>query len=477
MIKPIELKQTDQCCGTSAKPLVEESHEQTLNPSLPVAIIGAGPVGLAAAAHLSERGQSFFLLESGKQVGQHVSQWEHVRLFSPWQYNIDKAAARLLDRHGWRSPNRTKLPTGRELLDQYLLPLAELPEIKSHLILQAKVVAISKKDTDKMKSAHRDRQPFVIYAEVNGVPQTFEARAVIDASGTWGKPNSIYASGVWTNHEKALASHIYYGIPDVNKTRDRYQNKRIAVIGGGHSAINTLLDLAQLKEEYPDTTLIWMMRKGSVEEAFGGEANDQLEARGELGSRIHELVRTQQIEVITPVYIQHIKQQNGGITIYGEQNDASQEVNDIDEIIVNTGSRPDLSILNELRVDIDQTTESTRTLAPLIDPNLHSCGTVRPHGEKELRHLDKNFYIVGMKSYGRAPTFLMATGYEQVRSIAAALSGDWRSAENVELELPETGVCSISIKEPNSITNKEAANSCCGPAPKTNVMNSTACCD
>ena len=50
-----------------------------------------------------------------------------------------------------------------------------------------------------------------------------------------------------------------------------------------------------------------------------------------------------------------------------------------------------------------------------------------------------------MKSYGRAPTFLLATGYEQVRSIAAALAGDWTAARDVQLDLPETGVCSTTL--------------------------------
>ncbi|MFD0048082.1 hypothetical protein ACFVHQ_01875 [Actinomycetes bacterium NPDC127524] len=185
-----------------------------------------------------------------------------------------------------------------------------------------------------------------------------------------------------------------------------------------------------------------------------------------LGSHIHQLVNSGTIQVITPFYIQQVYKSEDGITLIGEREGSFEEI-EIDEVIVNTGSRPDFSFLGELRLSIDQTTESVEALAPLIDPNVHSCGTVRPHGEKELRHAEKDFYIAGMKSYGRAPTFLMATGYEQVRSIAAYIAGDIESALKVELVLPETGVCSIS----NSHISDES--SCCGPVAQD--VNQTSC--
>ena len=127
-----------------------------------------------------------------------------------------------------------------------------------------------------------------------------------------------------------------------------------------------------------------------------------------------------------------------GVTLIGED----ETLPPADKIIATTGFRPDLAMLRELRLDLDAAVESPTTLAPLIDPNIHSCGTVRPHGAFELQHPEPDFYIAGMKSYGRAPTFLMLTGYEQVRSIVAALAGDWAAAREVELTLPETGVCS-----------------------------------
>lgn len=110
----------------------------------------------------------------------------------------------------------------------------------------------------------------------------------------------------------------------------------------------------------------------------------------------------------------------------------------------------------------------------MIDPEFHSCGTVPAHGAAVLAHPDKDFYIAGMKSYGRAPTFLLATGYEQVRSIAAALAGDQAAANQAHLELPETGVCSTDLggscdlPPANGTELDEAADSCCGaPAEDT----------
>ncbi|MGM9948911.1 MAG: NAD(P)-binding domain-containing protein [Lysinibacillus sp.] len=402
-------------------------------PALPVAIIGAGPVGLAAAAHLKARNQECFILEAG-EVAANVLSWQHVTLFSPWQYNIDAAAKELLEQKGWKAPEGDVIPTGRQLVEQYLKPLAEL--LGEHVHTNHKVIAIARKEADRMKSPNRADQPFIIYAQTCCGVKTFEARAVIDATGTWGNPNPAQANGVWLPDEKMLADKIDYMIPDFSADEALYANKRIAVIGGGHSAINSLLGLAGVKEKHPATSITWILRKKRVEDAFGGGSNDELAARGELGLRIAELVEKGVVEVETPFYIMSMSEQ-GGIVLTGKE----RILPAFDRLIVNTGSRPDFDIHRELRFEAEAITEAVPALAPLIDPNEHSCGSVAAHGEQELRQPEKNFYIVGSKSYGRAPTFLMATGYEQVRSVAAYLAGDLESARNVELSLPETGVC------------------------------------
>lgn len=439
------MKNQTACCSTDNSPIEINSKKKEFS-LLPVAVIGAGPIGLAAAAHLAKAGEKFIVLEAGPSVGHHVLQWGHVRLFSPWQYNIDKAARELLEKQGWEAPFNDELPTGKELVENYLLKVAELPQIKASIQLNTKVISIGKKGLDKMKSTNRENVPFVLYVDNQGVIEKIEAKAVIDATGTWGQPNSMNSAGVWTEEEKSLENQIFYGIPNMNgKERERFIGKRVTVIGGGHSAINTILELSKLNEKHSALKITWILRKNSVEEAYGGEEKDALQARGELGTRIHQLVNSGKVQVYTPYRISNVEKNEGSLKLNGELEGESFSVEGLDELIVNTGSRPDFSYLSEVRLNIDAATESVGVLAPLIDPNLHSCGTVRAHGEEELRQPEKNFYIVGMKSYGRAPTFLMATGYEQVRSVVAYLTGDFEAAKNVELDLPETGVCSINL--------------------------------
>jgi thioredoxin reductase len=440
-----------------------------MNNSLPVAIIGAGPVGLAAAAHLTVRNQPFVLFEAGSTVASNILSWKHIRVFSPWKYNIDKAARQLLEATDWVSPDDEALPTGEELFSLYFKPLAALASITPHIHLNSKVISVGRKNIDKMKTAGRDKLPFVVQvATENGFHQ-FEAKAVIDTSGTWNSTNPIGSGGVHAIGEVEHASRIFYGIPDILSVHEnRYKNKSVLVVGSGHSSINAVLELDKLKQKYPATEIHWALRKKNVRDVYGGQEADALEARGALGIKIEQLVNDDRVNVYTPFLIHQIEDKDGQLSLTGFQNDEKVALYGIDEIISNTGSRPDFSFLREVRLSIDPSLESASEIAELIDPNIHSCGTVRPHGEKELRHPDKDFYIAGSKSYGRAPTFLMATGYEQVRSIVAFIDGDIAAAEKVELDLPETGVCSVDA----------GTTACCGNevASHGSVKSTTACC-
>ncbi|MBY0381472.1 MAG: NAD(P)-binding domain-containing protein [Xanthobacteraceae bacterium] len=433
-----------------------------------VAVIGAGPVGLAAAAHLLERGLNPIVLEAGQSASHAVRQWRHVQLFSPWEYNIDKAAERLLSSTGWNSPDPQIYPTGQELLEHYLDPLATRTVLKDFIRTSSRVIAISRVGYDKAKTKGREAAPFEIRYQNGAGPETLRADAVIDTSGTWTTPNPAGGNGLPAVGERDFAGRIAYAMPDVRGVlRSRYAGKTVAVLGAGHSAIGTLMELARLRDDSPGTQIIWLLRGSDPSKAFGGGANDKLAARGELGSAFAAIVTAGKIRVEASFPVTHISAAGERIRVGAGSACCGRNVV-ADELIVATGFRPDLAFLGELRLGLDPAIDAPVALAPLIDPNEHSCGTVRPHGARELAQPEPGLYLAGMKSYGRAPTFLMITGYEQVRSIAADIAGDKEAAERVELELPETGVCTRG-----GVESGAGSSECCGEPAS---VNADACC-
>jgi thioredoxin reductase len=439
--------------------------------ALPVAVIGAGPVGLAAAAHLIQRGLPVKVYDAGATVGANVRDWGHVRLFSPWEYNTDTAARALLQSHGWQEPPGKAMPTGSDLYEAYLKPLAETLELAAVIETNAKVTAITRQGADKVLSKDRETKPFVLaVSNGNGSIRRDLARAVIDASGTWTAPNPLGAGGILAEGEADNAANIAYGIPDVlGRDRGVYEGRTTLVVGAGHSAANVLLDLAKLEERNPATSIVWATRGENLLRVYGGGSADQLPARGELGSSLKALVDSGRVTLVSGFSVVRVRAAGNQVIVAGETANGLREVGPVDRIVVSTGQRPDLNLTRELRLDLDPWLESSKALGPLIDPNLHSCGSVPPHGHRELAHPEPGFYTVGIKSYGRAPTFLMLTGYEQVRSVVAAIAGDLEAADDVHLVLPETGVCSTNLP----VDSASAFSECCGgPAP----AQADACC-
>ncbi|MDT0300645.1 FAD-dependent oxidoreductase [Streptomonospora wellingtoniae] len=428
----------------------------------PVVVIGAGPVGLAAAAELERRGLPAVILEKGASAGAAVREWGHVRLFSSWRDLVSPAAEKRLAATGWVRPDDDSYPTGDAWVDSYLEPLAAA--LGDRVRLGAEVVGVSRRGRDRVVDAGREEQPFTVRVRSAAGEERLLARAVVDASGTWGAPGPLGGDGLPALGERAAADRISYRIPDLDDegVRLRHAGRRTAVLGSGHSALTALVALARLAEEVPASHAVWVLRRGEVGDAFGGGADDQLAARGALGERAKRAVEAGHIEVVTGFRAAEVRPGRRGAVLVGEDGRA---LDPVDEVVALTGFRPDLAPLSEVRLGLDAALQAPVSLAPLIDPNVHSCGTVYPHGAKELSHPEPGFYLAGMKSYGRAPTFLALTGYEQVRSIAAALAGDAESAARVELTLPETGVCQGSGLA--DATEEEAASGgCCGPAPQ-----------
>ncbi|MDL2078649.1 NAD(P)-binding domain-containing protein [Streptomyces sp. GXMU-J15] len=432
---------------------------------LPVIVIGAGPTGLAAAAHLVERGIEPLVLEAGPAVGAAVREWSHVRLFSTWGEVVDPAAEKLLAPTGWTRPDPGSYPSGGDWAERYLQPLADA--LGERVRTGARVTGVSRAGRDRIVDAEREQQPFVVHVtRTDGREERLFARAVIDASGTWTTPGPAGAGGLPALGERAAADHVTYRVPDLKDpaVRARYAGRRTAVIGSGASAFTALAYLADLAkaDDGTGTKAVWILRRGLSGSTFGGGEADQLPARGALGLAAKAAVDEGYADAVTGFRTEAIERDGERLVLVAED---GRRLDAVDEVIVLTGFRPDLSFLSEIRLGLDERLQAPVALAPLIDPNQHSCGTVYPHGHRELAHPEPGVYLVGMKSYGRAPTFLAMTGYEQVRSVVAAIAGDLEAADRVELTLPETGVCGGAglFDAPDAA---ETEGGCCAPAPQ-----------
>jgi thioredoxin reductase len=446
----------------------------------PVVVIGAGPVGLAAAANLRAYDLPVLVLEAGERVGAAMREWGHVRTFTPWRYLVDAAAEKLLAPSGWIRPDDDAVPTGGEIVRDYLEPLAAV--LRPYVVTGARVEAVARAGLDKARTIDRDQQPFLVRVRTTSTGEVTDltARAVIDASGTWGRRNPLGASGLPAVGEAAAeaAGLVTGALPDVlGHERLRFAGRRTLVVGMGHSAANTLLDLARLAREEPGTEVVWAIRRPDVQRLYGGAQADQLPARGRLGSDLHALVDSGAVEHVTGFAVTRLEPAHDGttVTVVGTTDAGESRIEGVHQVVAATGFRPDLAVLGELRLDLDAGLESPRDLAPLIDPAFHSCGTVPPHGHRELGHpQEPGFWLVGMKSYGRAPTFLVTTGNEQVRSIAAEIAGDRTAADEVRLVLPETGVC--SAPRPSHDTPDRLAGRSTLPLAGSDTAERSVCC-
>ena len=401
---------------------------------LPVVVIGAGPQGLAAASHLTERRMHVIVLEAGRMPAAAVSEWGHVRLFSEWSELVDAASARLLQSTGWSAPT-TGFPTGAQWIERYLAPLAGV--LGGRVVYGARVTGVSRRGRDRLVDAGRGEQPFTVHVQpADGEAYRLSARAVIDASGTWSTPNPAGADGLPALGEPEAGPWLSYRIPDF-RDRAGFEGKHTVVVGSGHSAVTAVLALARMARRDPGTTVTWALRRATTATTFGGGDDDELPARGALGMRAKEAVDAGLVSLVTGFRTERIARDGDRAVLVAEDGRALTA----DRVVVLTGFRPDLSFLSELRLDLDPTLQAPVRIAAEVDPNVHSCGSVAATGAADLAHPEPDFYVVGAKSYGRAPTFLALTGYEQVRSVVAELAGDHEAARRVELSLPDTGVC------------------------------------
>lgn len=406
--------------------------------SADLVIIGAGPQGLATAAHALERGLEPLVLESGDRPAAAIAEWAHVRLFSDWSELIDASAARLLAPTGWQRPG-PGIPTGGEWIERYLAPLAAA--LGDRVLLNRRVVSVA-----------RAGDGFVV-TTADG--STFSANAVIDASGTWRQPRPAGADGRLADGEEAARAtgRVTSRIPGPAELA-ALAGAHVVVIGAGHSAATAIGDLAAIARDHPSTRVTWVMRRSDPTVVWGGGSSDALPARAALGERARSAVDGERVRLVTGFRTGAIDDGPDGAVVRAVDGTA---LDPAERVIVLTGFGPDLSFLEGLDLDLDPVLLAPVRLAPEIDPTIHSCGTVAASGIAELAQPEDRFVILGAKSYGTAPTFLALTGYEQARSVVAHLAGDSEAAARNDLVLPETGVC-------GGTGESDAA--CCAPGPQ-----------
>jgi len=393
-----------------------------------LAIIGAGPIGLEAAALALEQGFDVHVFERG-EVGAHALAWGHVPMFTPWRMNIGPASARLLARHGWSAPEPEAFPTGAELAERMLQPLARTPEMKPRVHEHSQVIQAARRGAlkgDLIGDPARRAHPFRLLVRDTGTHESvLHAFSLIDASGVYGSPNWAGTGGIPARAELYLAPQMSYHCDDVRGLRrDRHAGRRTLVIGGGATAATTVTALAALAAEAPGTTVAWATR--SAEASLAGEAeSDSLSQRAKLFAAAHALQRGENPAV---TWI-------GGAEVEGfEYNSATHRyrvtlfveheprVEECDQVIVNTGFGPDNSLYRELQVHECYGSRGPMKLsAALLAAGTADCMEIPPAGIEQLSNPEPDFFIVGAKSYARYNSFLLETGYRQVEAVVAQL--------------------------------------------------------
>ena len=409
-----------------------------------IAIIGAGPVGLAAAAHALERGLKPVVFEAGPAAGHAISQWGHVRMFSPWEYNIDTASARLLATVGWNSPDPEVYPTGGDLVAAYIAPLATRTALAKHIKTNAEVRAISRVGFDKLKTeGPREctvRDPLSQRQGTRDVARGRRHRRVRHMGRVRIQPalEACPPSARLSTHRGSPTA-----CPTCSgRERARYAGKTVAVLGAGHSAVGTLIDLAALERQRrprPKSSgccAVTDPRNHSAAApttSLPRAANSARYLRGSCAAAHAGRNRFQR----------DASRASGWAPAHRRRLGAAAAVMSIaDELIVATGFRPDMSIPRELRL-------VARSGARMPA----GAGAADRSQRAQLRHRAP----ARRARTGTARARLLLRRHEILRPRADVPDADrlragpldrrrnrrrHEAAARVELVLPETGVCS-----------------------------------
>ncbi len=390
-----------------------------------IAILGAGPTGLEAALAAAEGGRPFTLYEAASTVAGNVRAWGHVRLFTPWEMNVSPRMRRHLEAAAHEVPDGPECPTGQDLAERLFEPLAALPEIGSGLRLGTRVLGIGREGLlkhEEIATPKRGRHPFrILLADGSGREWTETADVVIDATGTWGHPNTLGDGGIPAPGERALAGEIRRDIPDFLSERSDWTGKTILLAGAGHSAQTAVRALAELAEEAPGTRVIWALR--NPEPGWGTHHGDPLPERAGLAAVAAELAggASPAVAARRGVVVEEIAKPDGCFEVT-LRNGAGPERIAVDRILALTGSVGDQGLYRQLQVhECYATCGPIKLSAALLGAGSSDCLAQTTHGADTLTNPEPGFFILGAKSYGRNNTFLMRIGWEQVEEVFGLL--------------------------------------------------------
>ena len=390
-----------------------------------IAILGAGPIGLEAGLAAADAGFDFCIYETAPHAAGNVRRWGHVRLFSPWDLNVSERMARHLEAAGHDVPTGKECPTGDELADQLLEPVASLSEITSNLATSTKVVAVGRKRLlkhEEVGTELRAQQPFrLVVRGPDGVERVEEANIILDCTGTYSKPNALGGDGIAAPGEAAADSHIVRHIPNPTEEPSVWAGKTLLLVGAGHSAQTAISDLADFAKEHPETRVIWAMR--STTPSWRIDPDDPLPERSELAARAADIASgaSEHVEVMTGVVVDALHHRDTYVDVELAGRDGEHHVVKADLIVSLTGYIGDAELYRQLQVHECYATSGPMNLAAALQGGSDDCLDQKSHGADTLASPEPGFFILGIKSYGRTGGFLMRVGWDQVDEVFSIL--------------------------------------------------------
>ena len=388
-----------------------------------IAILGAGPIGLEAALAAAEGEFSFTLYEASPEgVGGNVRDWGHVRLFTPWDLNVSPRARRMLSAARVGVPKGKNCPTGTELVQQLLQPIAELPAISGSIELGCRVKAIGRLGMlkrDEIGTEARAQQPFrLLVVDAEGEERIDQADIVFDCTGSYEHPNWLGDGGIPAPGEAAVEDRIVRRIPDFVAEEEAWAGKSILLVGAGYSALAAARDLAALAEKHLGTTIVWAIR--DEQPPWDAEAEDPLPERAALTRRAAEIAAGHPaVEVKTGMVVERLIPRNTSVkVILRSRFGGDEETVRVDRVLALTGSSGDHQLYRQLQVhECFATGAPMKLAAALLGSSGGDCLDQTSHGAETLKNPEPGFFILGSKSYGSNTTFLMRVGWEQVDEV------------------------------------------------------------